>query len=359
MLLETIEVLKELGVSCHVIVPGEGDFTERLRKLEVPYTVVRPASWVSWQKSNAWRRIKSVAKIAMAIVPTVKAIRDTSCDVVYSNTMTICHGAIAAAVLSKPHIWHLHEFPGPQMELHFGERATFRAIGALSNVCLVVSKHLASRCERYIDSSKIRVLYPSMHSDATAARSNVSSAKTFRCVIVGGLFELKRQHEAVQAYADLQRDGVEAELVVVGDGNPEYRALLEQIITENDLHGRVKFTGAVPEAGPLMSDSDAVLVCSPYETFGRVTVEGMLAGKPVVGARGAATPELIQDGFNGWLYEPGNSKDLAAKIKLLSRDRPAAARLGENGRTWAREMFTRDRYARELMTVISTLAPKN
>jgi glycosyltransferase involved in cell wall biosynthesis len=82
----------------------------------------------------------------------------------------------------------------------------------------------------------------------------------------------------------------------------------------------------------------------------------MLAGKPIVGTRAAATAELIQDGVNGLLYEPGNPKDLAKKIKFLHDDPLQSQRMGENGRKWAHDFFTRERYANQLMVHLSAYA---
>ena len=74
-------------------------------------------------------------------------------------------------------------------------------------------------------------------------------------------------------------------------------------------------------------------------------MEGMLCGKPVIGARSGATPELIREGFNGLLYEPGNPEDLAMKIKYLIDHPEEAKQMGINGYKWASEQFTIERCA--------------
>lgn len=62
--------------------------------------------------------------------------------------------------------------------------------------------------------------------------------------------------------------------------------------------------------------ADVVLICSHWEPFGRVTVEAMLAGKPVIAISGA-TVELIHDGVTGLLYDPGNYSVLANKMRYF------------------------------------------
>ena len=101
----------------------------------------------------------------------------------------------------------------------------------------------------------------------------------------------------------------------------------------------------------MMLSSDIVLVCSKSEAFGRVTIEGMFSGRPVIGARSAATAELIKDGVNGLLYDPGNPGDLADKIKRLQECPAFGEHLGNQARSWVLSYFTADRYANELSAV--------
>jgi glycosyltransferase involved in cell wall biosynthesis len=77
----------------------------------------------------------------------------------------------------------------------------------------------------------------------------------------------------------------------------------------------------------------------------------MKCGCPVVGARSGGTEELITDGWNGYLYEPGDVGDLAAKIELLGADRNHARALGRNAAAWARARFTKERYAHDFLAV--------
>jgi len=97
--------------------------------------------------------------------------------------------------------------------------------------------------------------------------------------------------------------------------------------------------------------ADLVVVCSRDEAFGRVTVEAMKAGKPVIGARSGGTAELIREGENGLLYTPGEVAELAGAIRRVAHDRILAGRLAECGRGWASETFTSDRYG-ELFALV-------
>jgi glycosyltransferase involved in cell wall biosynthesis len=178
----------------------------------------------------------------------------------------------------------------------------------------------------------------------------------FRLVTIGGLVVGKRQEDAVLALSYLVQGGIDAELLLVGESYPSYRETLEQIVKSNDLTERVHFIGYVPDASWVLQSADVLLICSRSEAFGRVTIEAMLAGKPVVGAACGATLELVQEGFNGLLYRGGDAMDLATRLKFLAENPPIMRRLGENGRAWASSHFTKDRYASDIKLVLSSAA---
>lgn len=65
----------------------------------------------------------------------------------------------------------------------------------------------------------------------------------------------------------------------------------------------------------LRRQCDIGLTCSKKEAFGRVTVENMLAKMLVIGANTGGTLEIVEDGYNGLLYEEGNPESLAGRIE--------------------------------------------
>jgi len=96
-------------------------------------------------------------------------------------------------------------------------------------------------------------------------------------------------------------------------------------------------------------------MCSRAEAFGRVTIEAMLMGKPIVAAAGGATPEIIEHGRSGLLYEPGNPEAAAEAVRSLLLDRETAAQLARYARTTALLYYTFDRYFAEWLPVLDSL----
>jgi glycosyltransferase involved in cell wall biosynthesis len=289
------------------------------------------------------------------VVPLAVRLRRWRCDLVYSNTAAVCVGAWAAKLIGRPHIWHLHEFGYEHHRLSFelGEKFSLKQMASLSDFCVAASGAVAERYQRYIPAAKLRVIYQSVGAPGKRDALPVDSGVKFRCVIVGALQEAKGQVEAIQAIAHLVRKGASVELWIVGDGDAAYVRRLQSLVTAGGTANAVKFTGFVHDPFPYMSACDAVLVCSRYEGFGRVTVEAMLCGKPVVAARSGATTELVREGFNGLLYSAGSHEELAERIEYLATHPEEAASMGERGREWATRSFSRERYGDEVLALLN------
>ena len=140
-------------------------------------------------------------------------------------------------------------------------------------------------------------------------------------------------------------------------GRPGSRAPVVGVGPGEDLFQREPGQAAeVPDAALLIRSSDVLLVCSRAEAFGRVTIEAMQASLPIIGSRSGATPELVRDRFNGLLYEPSNTKDLANCIEYVMEHPDEARTMGNNGRTWAAALFTRQRFASEIEACLKDLS---
>lgn len=355
-LIETIEALKKKGVDCYVLIPENGPFIYELRKRNIPFSKISYKRWIDWESSPLWKRLKDAIINLFMIFPIVLKMIEWQCDIVYTNTVGVSVGAIAARIIGRPHVWHIHEFFGREendIVFHFGQNLSLKLIDKLSALCIVTSNAIAQKYKQYIMPTKVRVIYQSV--TVSELRPISPDGNGFKCIIVGFLCNTKRQEDSIKAVAELVHAGLSIELYIVGGGGPEYEQHLKRMVSKAHIGDHVKFVGYVEDVYSYMKNADVVLVCSKSEAFGRVTVEGMLAGKPVIGAEKAATGELIRDGFNGLLYTLGDYKELAEKIKYLYDHRPLARQMGENGKVWANQLFSQERYGEEMLTILNSL----
>ena len=131
---------------------------------------------------------------------------------------------------------------------------------------------------------------------------------------------------------------------------------MKEVAKKKRITEQVSFLGFKKEVSEEYHGSDVVVMCSRDEGMGRVTVEAMSYGKPVIGFRSGATPELITDGVDGFLYENG-AQGLAEKMKLLLNDPDAASRMGKAGQQKAIQNFTIQKYVDEMYDVFREVYP--
>ena len=102
-----------------------------------------------------------------------------------------------------------------------------------------------------------------------------------------------------------------------------------------------------------------VMPSTCYDGFPSVIIEAMLRGKPVICSRIGGMPEIVDDGVTGLLFDPGDSKDLAAKIERLWTSPDLCIEMGRAGREKAVREYSPVRYYERLMNTYSRALKAN
>ena len=147
---------------------------------------------------------------------------------------------------------------------------------------------------------------------------------------------VKRILDAVEIFA-LVREKMAAKLVMIGDGPDRQPA--EELARQRGVEKDVLFLGKQNGIREKLGQADLFLLPSKLESFGLAALEAMACEVPVIATNAGGLPEVIEDGIDGYLVEPGDVK-LAAKyaIDLLSRaDR--GREMGQLARKNARRKF--------------------
>ena len=358
-LLELLQGLVKLGVRCLVLVPKEGPILSELDRMNIEWRIIHYPKWTS--RSLLTRIAKSLISLVIA-VRMAQILVQWRCDVVYTNTSVICAGTFAAWFARKPHVWHLHESSRQKSktESKVEEYWMLHLMQHLSKYIVVVSHAVKNDYMRYMESGKIRLIYQAVTlCDEIEKTDDLYHDRCFfQCVIVASLNPWKGQREAITALSEVVRRGINARLLVVGDGKERFLTALQRQVKDCNLEQYVEFIGYVENPMKFIRIADVVLICSRWEGFGRVTVEAMLAGRPVIGTNGGATAELIQDGVTGLLYDRGDYNELANKIQYLYENPEKRLKLGSAACIWAVDRFTQERYAKEILDLLSEVLKK-
>lgn len=162
-------------------------------------------------------------------------------------------------------------------------------------------------------------------------------------MLPGRLTRWKGQTLLVRALAKLKHGPVRCLLVGSAQGRDAYHREVETLAKKLGVDGMVHVVGDCDDIPAALKLADVVVSASTDpEGFGRVAVEGQAMGRPVVAPSHGAAPEQVEPGVNGWLFEPGNADELAARLdEALSLDATGRERIYAAGIENARTRFTK------------------
>jgi len=315
--LEVIKRLVDEGNKILVLVRETGDFTSVLKEKGVEFHKLEYGWWSTegdtfsktWLQS-ANERSEEIARVLIAF----------EADLVYTNTSVIPYGALSAVKAGLPHVWHIRELASGKV---FDScRAALNKIGSLISLasnCIVFNSDATRKSwEPFLrDKSGTQVIYNPIPTGNFLDRYD---DRVFRVALVGSILPIKKQMEALEAFAkDMVKDS-NIELEIIGPvRNESYFNKLKEFISENGIESKVSFKGF--QENPFSGLPDLCLVCGNTEGFGRTIAEAIMNGIPVLAAKGGATDELINEGETGFLYEPDNINQLAERLLELSEQK--------------------------------------
>ncbi len=256
----------------------------------------------------------------------IQQLQEWKTDLVYSNSSVFCVGALAAARLGLPHVWHIREFGARDYDLHPDVgKSIFRRTLLTADATVFVSQALKNAVLGKRKPPSVHVVYNGVAAEAVfderrrKAESLRDRRQPFTFVLVGRFRTSKGQDSAIRAFAQIAQRHRDTRLLLVGGaghtGDQEYFTRCRELVHTLGLSERVEFWGYVPEPERAYLAADAALMCSSNEAMGRVTVEAMSACRPVIGFASGGTPELIENDHTGLLYS-GGADTLAEKMEM-------------------------------------------
>ena len=172
---------------------------------------------------------------------------------------------------------------------------------------------------------------------------------TFAIGWAGRLTAIKRPLDLIRTLRAVLDEGVDAVLVVVGDG--ELRGATEALARELGVAEHTRFVGFQKPVREWYAAVDASLLTSLNEGTPVVAIESLAIGRPVVATRAGGTATVVTEGKSGYLLDVGDIDGLARRLVELARDPSLRARLGAAGAADMRDRFATARMADDLETV--------
>ena len=335
-----------------VLLFAHGPFEDRLREREINITVLEASKNLLDVKTNSrlatLRSIPDLIKLAYRIAAKAQA----GFDVIHINSQKAMIAAALASRIRKlpPMVWHLRDiltashFSSLNRSLAIflanrcmakviaNSQATataFASAGGNPDLVEVVYNGIALEPFEELPVDRVRQLRQELGID-DAPTIGIFSRLSF----------WKGQHVVLQALEHLP----EVHAVMVGDalfGETEYAAHLRSLTEELNLQNRVHWLGFRRDIPALMQACDYIVHPSTEpEPFGRVLVEGLLSGRPVIASAAGGALEIVEDGVTGRLFPPNDADALAAIVRELHANPQLARSFVQRGYDRAKQKFS-------------------
>ena len=158
---------------------------------------------------------------------------------------------------------------------------------------------------------------------------------------IGRMTAIKNTEDVLSAFKTLRARGVEATLCMVGDG-PD-RPALERRAHELGIMRDTLFLGYQQDVAPLYAAFDALVLPSSNEGTPVSVIEALAARTPVVATRVGGVPDVVREGDDGFLVDPGDMDALAERLERLASDPELRERMGDAARGRVLSRYTVDR----------------
>lgn len=327
--------------------PRETDFTCKMRDRGIDTVIMPPSKRIdryggSCLKDGLTGRLLTIVDILRYSLEVRKLFKEKKIDVVYCNCIRAVLTVGLAAVLGRARIlWYIKGSLNNRFLDFIGFVMSSRILFFCGSNMHDKYPLLVKWNKRKIGILKIginpEVINEIEVKDRQALKKELDiDGGYINLIVLGQLYRPKGVHYLIQALAMASVDFPKIRLYIVGDHIIEeykdYKDELTDLIWHNKLTDNVIFTGWRKDALEIVSLMDILVHPSLTEGFGRAVLEAMALGKPVIASRVGGLREIIKDGENGFLVEPGDYRVIAEKLSLLLKDKGLREALGREAK---------------------------
>lgn len=346
-LLSILEILIKEGDCVTLVLPKKkGQMYEAAKSIGVR-CIFQPYGRICAQKVHGLGIIKQYLKLyskliwdSILTVLYSRKYRKLSPDIIYSNGCIIHAGRMLAKFLHIPHIWHIREFI-EQWQLMPVD--VYKMMSNWTSKFILISNDLYHEYSKYVASEKLVMISNGIKYVEQPPKIKHSG---FNLLLTARICSSKRQMDAIKAMNRICNvvglNDVHLFLagVAISPVDQLYRDSIMERIRTDGLIDKITFLGEVKNMSQLRQHMDVELLCSSREPFGRVTVEAMRSSLCVIASNAGGTPDIVIDGYNGFLFEPGNVQELSDKIIMLYKDRKLLDTVSLTAKEYAKSHFT-------------------
>lgn len=231
-------------------------------------------------------------------------------DIIHSNSSAITVGEYLAKHLGVKHVWHVREFLDKDFHFHpFGGMDRLRKRINRADACIAITSQVAQHWN--MSGTNAHVIWDAVRKEEDICA--ILPKEKYFLFCCASLSDTKGADTAVKSFCMSGLASKGYDLKMVGNCTDEYKEKLLHIIQSfsNNMVKHVEFLGYQKGIAPLMKKATAFLMCSHNEGLGRVTIEAMCYGCPVIARKSGGTLDYLKDRETGFFF---NSEEECATL---------------------------------------------
>jgi glycosyltransferase involved in cell wall biosynthesis len=241
-----------------------------------------------------------------------KTIARSKPDLIYSNTMVNFSEVTISRLFGIPTILHIHE--GKKFADTFSCRLRLTCFCATR---IIAGSNYARRSLSKYSSKAISVIYNGVSVQPVERELTKTRHVPIKMGMLGSIDPNKGHHLLLEAAQILSQRGIDFKIEIAGHAsNEEYRRKIEALAA-GSISKKVSTQPFVHDSIAFIKSLDVLVVASYEEVLPTVILEALSVRTLVVASRTGGIPEIINDNENGFLFETGNSKDLALVLERI------------------------------------------
>ena len=297
------------------------------------------------------RLCRDIISYTTAIIKLRSISRKYKIDIIHSNNSIVTIGHYLSIVERKPHVRHIREFI--DLDFHWSPflgwnrlKRSIKKSEAIICVSAALKKHF-----NLVDSLNAYQLYNAVRSKNECSYIKDKDNYFLMC---GNISSAKGADIAIKSFALFNKTYPGYRLKLVGTINYEYKEILKTLASELKILDLIDFEGYQENTKTYYEKAVGFLMCSKHEAMGRVTVEAMFYGCPVIGFNGGGTAEIIQDGKTGYLFNTIEECAFLMGKVITSNQEPII----KNALKEAEDSFSIESYGEKILDVYQSLLKK-
>jgi glycosyltransferase involved in cell wall biosynthesis len=262
--------------------------------------------------------------------------------------------------LFRKTIFHFHA-TGLSQHLE-NKKWLFRFVFRKSFMYPDIAIHLSASCpkEGITLHAKKCIIVPNGLPDIVSKPNNIVHKKCLTILFVGILENSKGEMDLLRAVTILKQQQIEVKVKIAGEfKRQEYKENFFSFITNNHLNNNIKYLGVITGDTKKYHFINSDIFCFPSyfhsESFPLVLIEAMSFGLPIITTKWRGIPDMIEDGYNGFLINIKSPEQLAEKIIILKDNFDLRKQMSQNGRKIYEECYSLQQHLSRMETIFENV----